>query len=63
VKIVGPGLVVTIPALDQVHVVKLDEMLPGPLGQGSSRGRGELFRMGVDWPNLVIATDPQNAGG
>ena len=29
VKIVGPGLVVTIPALDHVHVVELDEVLPG----------------------------------
>ena len=28
-RIVGPGPVVTIPALDRVHVVELDEVLPG----------------------------------
>ena len=34
VKVVGPGLVVTIPVLDQVHVVELDEVLPGWQGLG-----------------------------
>jgi hypothetical protein len=50
-KVVGPGLVITIPGLNRVHVVTLGEAFPGWEGYGKEELKQKIISLVLDSPD------------
>ena len=51
VKVVGPGLVITIPGLDHIHVVDLEKAFSGWEGYGKEELKQKIISLVVDSPD------------
>lgn len=61
-KVVGPGLVVTIPAVEHVHVVEMGEVLPGWEGYGKEELGQKIISLVLDSPDLDQDTAKKGRG-
>ena len=61
-RVVGPGLVVTIPAVERVIVVDMGEVLPGWQGYGKEELEQKIISLVIDPPDVEQDTMKKGRG-